>query len=254
MDNLLLPGRAPHMGHGWETRRSRPPGEDWIIVQLGRPGRIDRIDADTHHFKGNYPDRCAIEAIHWPGAPPDALVRSPDWVTIVPKSKLQADAVHPFTPTDAGPWTHVRLRIYPDGGVSRLRVYGTPERETRGGGRPDPLVTRINEDPDLAGTLSRCCGSRRWVAAMVAARPFSSRAHLFGEAERQWWRLGDGDWREAFTHHPRIGADLAQLRAKYANTASWASGEQAGVSGASEEVLQAFGGRPCQHSTTRLRR
>ncbi|MDP2307329.1 MAG: allantoicase [Pseudomonadota bacterium] len=238
MDNLLLPGRAPHMGHGWETRRSRPPGEDWIIVQLGRPGRIDRIDADTHHFKGNYPDRCAIEAIHWPGAPPDALVRSPDWVTIVPKSKLQADAVHAFTPTDAGPWTHVRLRIYPDGGVSRLRVYGSPTPDAAG--RPDPLVTRINEDPDLAGTLSRCCGSRRWVAAMVAARPFSSRAHLFGEAERQWWRLGDGDWKEAFTHHPRIGADLAQLRAKYANTASWASGEQAGVSGASEEVLQAL--------------
>jgi allantoicase len=239
MDNLLLPGRAPHMGHGWETRRSRPPGEDWIIVQLGRAGRIDEIVADTHHFKGNYPDRCAIEAIHWPGAPPDALVRSPDWVTIVPKSKLQADSVHTYVPTDAGPWTHVRLRIYPDGGVSRLRVYGTPDApDTPSTGRPDPLVTRVN-DAD-ADALIRCCGSRRWVAAMQAAGPFQSRAHLFGEAERQWWRLGDGDWKEAFTHHPRIGADVALLRAKYAATADWSAGEQAGIAAASEETIQAL--------------
>ena len=234
MDNLLLPERAVHMGHGWETRRSRPPGEDWIVVQLGRAGRIERVDVDTNHFKGNYPDRCAIETIHWPGATPEALVRSPDWVTIVPNAKLQAHTVHPFTPTDAGPWIHVRLRIYPDGGVSRLRVYGTADDT----GRPDALVARINADPDLAATLGRCCGSRRWVAAMQAARPYSSRAHLFGEAERQWWRLGDGDWKEAFTHHPRIGADLATLRAKYATTADWSSGEQAGLATASDAVLQ----------------
>ena len=75
---------------------------------------------------------------------------------------------------------------------------------------------------------------------MAAERPFSSRAHLYGEAERQWWRLGDGDWKEAFTHHPRIGADLALLRAKYAPTADWASGEQAGIAGASDDVLQAL--------------
>ncbi len=235
MDNLLLPGRAPHMGGGWETRRSRPPGEDWIIVQL-RPGRIDRIHVDTAFFKGNFPDRCAVEAIHWPGAPPDALVRSPDWVPIVPTTKLRADAVHPLTPTDAGPWTHLRLRIYPDGGVSRLRVYGTPDDA----GRPDPLVTRINEDPDLAATLSRVCGSTRWIRGMVAAAPFASRAQLLGEADRLWWRLGDGDWKEAFGHHPRIGADLATLRAKYAATADWSAGEQSGVASASDEVLQAL--------------
>lgn len=237
MDNLLLPGRALHMGHGWETRRSRPPGQDWIIVQLGCPGRIDRIEADTHHFLGNYPDRCALEALHWPGAPPDALVSSPDWVTIVANTRLQGDRVHTFTPTEPGPWTHVRLRIFPDGGVSRLRVYGTPDSR---GGCDDPLVTRVNEDPDIAATLGRCCGSRRWVAAMVAARPFSSRAHLFGEAERQWWRLGDGDWKEAFTHHPRIGSDLALLRAEYAATADWSLSEQSGVPGATDDVLRAL--------------
>ena len=235
MDNLLLPGRAPHMGHGWETRRSRPPGEDWIVVQL-RAGRIDRIEVDTHHFKGNFPDRCAIEAIHWPGAPPDALVRSPDWVTIVPKTKLRADSVHTVLPTDAGPWTHLRLRIYPDGGVSRLRVFGTADDAAR----PDALVTRVNEDADLAATLARVCGAPRWVRGMLAAAPFTSRAQLLGEADRLWWRLGDGDWKEAFTHHPRIGADLATLRAKYAATADWSAGEQAGIAAATEDVLVAL--------------
>ncbi len=231
MDNLLLPGRAPHMGHGWETRRSRPPGEDWIIVALGRAGRIDRIDLDTHHFKGNYPDRCTIEALSWPGAPPDSLVRSRDWVAIVPSTKLRADAVHPLTPTDPGPWTHLRLRIMPDGGVSRLRVYGTPDDS----GRPDPLVVAVNTaSPAL---LLRCCGAPRWVAAMTAARPFTSRAHLFGEAERLWWRLGDGDWIQAFAHHPRIGADLATLRAKYATIADWSVSEQSGLGSAEEETL-----------------
>jgi allantoicase len=233
MDNLLLPGRAPHMGNGWETRRSRPPGDDWIIVQL-RSGRIDRIDVDTHHFKGNFPDRCAIDAIHWPGAPPDALVRSPDWVEIALRTKLRADSVHSVIPTDVGPWTHLRLRIFPDGGVSRLRVWGAPDDS----GRPDALVTAINEHPDLQGALSRVCGSRRWVRAMLAQAPFHSRAHLFGEADRQWWRLGDGDWREAFSHHPRIGADIATLRAKYASTADWSAGEQAGVASASDAVLE----------------
>jgi allantoicase len=234
MDNLLLPGRAPHMGHGWETRRSRPPGEDWIVVKLGRSGRIDRIDVDTHHFKGNYPDRCAIDAIAWPDAPPEALTRSRDWVTIVPSAKLRADSVHPLPVTDAGPWSHLRLRILPDGGVSRLRVWGTPDDT----GRPDALVAAVNAASEAQ--LLRACGSSRWVAAFAAARPFPSRAALFGEAERLWWRLGDGDWLEAFTHHPRIGADLATLRAKYATTADWSLGEQAGVAQAGEDVLQAL--------------
>jgi allantoicase len=237
MDNLLLPGRAPHMGHGWETRRSRPPGQDWIIVQLGQPGRIERLDVDTAHFKGNYPDRCAVDAICWPGAPPEALTRSPDWVNVVPSTKLRADMGHLLSLTSTGPWTHLRLRIFPDGGVSRLRAYGTPD-PAFAGVAPDPLVTAVNAAD--AAVLTRCNGSHRWVEAMLAAGPFVSRAHLFGEAERLWWRLGDGDWKEAFTHHPRIGADLATLRAKYARTADWSAGEQAGIAGAADDTLRAL--------------
>ncbi|MFY1830456.1 2-oxo-4-hydroxy-4-carboxy-5-ureidoimidazoline decarboxylase [Myxococcus fulvus] len=85
--------------------------------------------------------------------------------------------------------------------------------------------------------LARCCGASRWADAMTKARPFRDAEHLFSEASSQWSRTGPEDWREAFTHHPRIG-DVASLRAKFAATANWSSQEQGGVSGAGEEVLQ----------------
>jgi allantoicase len=128
-ENLILPGRAANMGGGWETRRRRGPGFDWAIVQLGRPGTIQRIDVDTHHYKGNYPDRCSIEACHAPDRLLDVLdMASVAWTTIVPESRLQADTRHPFEReiVERGPWSHVRLNVFPDGGVSRLRVWGKP--------------------------------------------------------------------------------------------------------------------------------
>ena len=75
---------------------------------------------------------------------------------------------------------------------------------------------------------------------MSAIRPFQSRTHLHGESERCWWALGDEDWREAFSHHPKIGADLDTLRAKFSSTATWSAGEQAGVEAASENTLAAL--------------
>jgi allantoicase len=240
MNNLLLPGRSAYMGGGWETRRSRPPGEDWIIVALCGPGEVDRITLDTGHFKGNFPDRAAVDALYWPGALPHALIGHPDWQEILPSSKLRADDERTFAIAKKGPWTHVRLRILPDGGVARMRVWG--KRTERTPSEADALLTRLNTaSPDeAAAMLARCCGARRWVTAMVAGRPYTSRTHLFGAADAAWWRLGDGDWREAFTHHPRIGADVAALRAKFATTADWSAGEQAGVAGADEAVIQAL--------------
>ncbi|MFP2905705.1 2-oxo-4-hydroxy-4-carboxy-5-ureidoimidazoline decarboxylase [Pyxidicoccus sp. 3LFB2] len=85
--------------------------------------------------------------------------------------------------------------------------------------------------------LLRCCGSSRWADGMVRSRPFRDAEHLFAESAWLWKQTGPEDWREAFTHHPRIG-DVSQLRAKFASTASWSSQEQGGVSGADEAVLQ----------------
>ncbi|MFT5682330.1 MAG: allantoicase [Myxococcota bacterium] len=238
MNNLLRAEEPEDMGGGWETRRSRPPGDDWVILALGRTGRLTALTVGTLHFKGNYPDQCSIEAIRWPDAPAHALIDSPDWTTIVPSTPLRAHHNHRLPVTDGGPWTHLRLRIVPDGGVSRLRAWGTSD-DTPG---TDPLLTQLNDaTPDAArAILTRCCGARRWVDAMVTARPFVSRAHLHGTAEVAWWRLAPSDWREAFTHHPRIGTDRAKLREKFAATADWAEGEQAGVQGASEETIEAL--------------
>ena len=130
MNNLLLPGRAADMSGGWETRRRRGLGHDWILIKLGAPGTVDVLEVDTNHFKGNYPDRCAVDAIAAPDARITDLIASPAWVPILPETKLRAHERH-FLPAisgggagTAGPATHLRLSIFPDGGVSRLRAWG----------------------------------------------------------------------------------------------------------------------------------
>ncbi|MFL6594828.1 MAG: allantoicase [Chthoniobacterales bacterium] len=127
MNNLIMPGRSEDMGDGWETKRRRGPGYDWIILKLGTPGSIGTIEVDTNHFKGNYPDTCSIEGCN---ASPTASVEELQkvcWLEILPRTKLQADTRHFFEKELAatGEFTHLRLNIYPDGGVSRLRVWGT---------------------------------------------------------------------------------------------------------------------------------
>ena len=240
MTNLVLPGESPIMSNGWETRRSRPPGMDWIILRLGQPGEIERITLQTHHFRGNYPDRAAVDGLYWPDAPPSQLVNHPDWAEILPSTRMRAHDSVDVSIAAPGPWTHVRLRIIPDGGISRLRVWGRPSE--RSPADATGLVATLNGlgEAEASEVLARSCGSRRWVNAMLKLRPFGSLTQLLGEAERAWWGLGDGDWREAFTHHPKIGADPASLRAKFGATADWAKGEQAGVTGASDAIIEAL--------------
>jgi allantoicase len=120
--NLIMPGRAADMGDGWETKRRRGPGHDWTIIKLGRPGHIHRVEVDTSHFKGNFPESCSLEACNVP----DAITEAP-WATVLPRTKLQAHTRHFFDQEllDTGVASHLRFSIFPDGGVSRLRVYGT---------------------------------------------------------------------------------------------------------------------------------
>lgn len=127
LQNLIAPGRPANMGGGWETRRRRGPGYDWVIVQLGAPALIQKISVETEHYKGNYPDRCSIDACHAPQALMQNLIAGKvEWNEILQPSKLEADAVRVFESElkPAGPATHVRMNIYPDGGISRLRVLG----------------------------------------------------------------------------------------------------------------------------------
>lgn len=89
------------------------------------------------------------------------------------------------------------------------------------------------------GELLRCCGCERWAAEVLASRPFQDKAALLAASDAAWARMGEPDWREALSHHPRIGGKDA-LREKFAATRAWAKGEQAGAASASEKVLDAL--------------
>jgi allantoicase len=125
--SLLLPGRGVNMGDGWETRRRREPGNDWCILELGQAGVIEAIEVDTCHFKGNYPDRCSIQATRGPGGTVESIVtQSMFWPVLLPEQKLQMDHQHHYRDEIVlrQPVSHVRFNIFPDGGVARLRLRG----------------------------------------------------------------------------------------------------------------------------------
>lgn len=130
--SLLMPGRGVNMGDGWETRRRREPGNDWAIIALAHPGVVKRIEVDTAHFKGNFPDRCSIQAAYVTGGTDTSLVtQAMFWPVLLDEQKLQMDKQHYFEGevNELGPVTHVRFNIIPDGGVSRLRLWGILDRE-----------------------------------------------------------------------------------------------------------------------------
>ena len=130
---ILTPGRGLNMGDGWETRRRRGPGNDWIVIALGAAGHPGKIEIDTAHFKGNYPDRCSIQASHVEGGTDaDIVAASETWPLLMDEQRLQMDHIHVFDSgafEDLGPITHIRLNIFPDGGISRVRVFGTLAQE-----------------------------------------------------------------------------------------------------------------------------
>ncbi|MER3497474.1 MAG: allantoicase [Chitinophagaceae bacterium] len=127
MQNLIMPGRGINMGDGWETKRNRTPNNrDWVIVQLAHEGLIEKVLIDTCHFKGNYPDSCLIEGCRLNDQQEKINWDKVKWQIILPQSKLQADHEHFFEKeiVNHGPFTHARLSIFPDGGVSRIRLFG----------------------------------------------------------------------------------------------------------------------------------
>ena len=138
MRNLLTPGRGVNMGDGWETARRRRPGHDRVVIALAHRGEIDRVEIDTAHFKGNYPDRISLQGADLAGRAVDVATiddLSNAWPELLPAQKMQADQIRTLrdeiTPT--GPITHVRMNLFPDGGVSRLRLYGRIVRRRSAG-------------------------------------------------------------------------------------------------------------------------
>lgn len=173
---------------GWETRRRREPGHDWALVRLGMPGVIRGVVIDTAWFKGNYPPHASVEAASVEGHPSPAELQAAEWVEILPSADLKGDAEHHFEVADDGRYTHVRLNIYPDGGVARLRVHGEP--------RPD-LSVYEGLGLDLAalqnGALVTTCSNEFYSAPNNALAPGLARHQAEGwETARR--RDGGNDW------------------------------------------------------------
>ena len=219
--NLIMPGRAPNMSDGWETKRRRGPGHDWVVVQLACEATVRRIELDTKHFKGNFPDTASIDAKRGDG----------EWEELLPRTKMLADTRHLFVDElqPVGPVTHLRLNVFPDGGVSRMRVHALPTEQGRGDAAARHIDTLIS---DLAfAELRHCCASNEWVQAMMEARPFGSWQNLVQTADKTWTKLGREAWLEAFSAHPRIGEKKADR---------FSTGEQAGTASASTETMSAL--------------
>ncbi|MCV7280626.1 allantoicase [Mycolicibacterium flavescens] len=198
-ENLINPGpagfRPATFGHkgqvydGWETRRRREPGHDEAIVRLGLPGVVRGIVVDTGWFKGNYPPEVSVEALEIQGYPPaDQIAAEPGWQTLVGRVKVYGDTRNPFEVTDGNRWTHVRLSIYPDGGVARLRVHGE--------GKPD--LHPLSAGPvDLAalesGGLVLDCSNRFYSSPHNII--FPGLAQVMGDGWETARRRDDGnDW------------------------------------------------------------
>ena len=127
-ENIIAPGKAKNMGDGWETRRSRGKNFDWLIIKFGKSGLIKKLEIDTHHFKGNYPDTCSIQTANIAkNVSNNFIVRnSKKWKYILNKSKLSANKKHVFKKflLRRNKENLLRINIYPDGGISRIRAFG----------------------------------------------------------------------------------------------------------------------------------
>ena len=127
-ENILAPGTGKNMGDGWETRRSRGKIFDWLILKCAAPGKINKIQIDTHHFKGNYPDKCSLQAAYLNNKISDKNIvrRSANWKLLLNKVKLQAHKKHNFHNKllKNKKVNYIRINIFPDGGISRFRAFG----------------------------------------------------------------------------------------------------------------------------------
>ncbi|HCT77161.1 MAG TPA: allantoicase [Micromonosporaceae bacterium] len=124
---VFSPKTFDHNGQiydGWETRRRREPGHDWVIVRLGAPGIVRGIVVDTAFFIGNYPPHCTVSAARVDGYPSPAELSEVQWTPLLEFEPLKGDTANHFAVNDERTYTHVRLAIHPDGGVARLRVHG----------------------------------------------------------------------------------------------------------------------------------
>jgi allantoicase len=195
--NLIMPQPATHeisaFGHtgkvydGWETRRRREPGFDWAIVRLGVPGIIHGVVVDTAFFKGNYPPYVSVDATSVEGYPAIEVFDRVPWVSLVPQSPCEGDTENYYPIDNPKRWTHVRLNIFPDGGVARLRVHGEVV--------VDPRFLTTTVDLLALENGGRLLGTSDAFYSTPENLILASRAQLMGEGWENARRRGPGnDW------------------------------------------------------------
>jgi allantoicase len=126
-ENILAPGKAKNMGDGWETRRRRGKGFDWLILNSLDGKEIDKIEISTHHFKGNFPSHCSLQVAYLPNSKNSKqIVKSSKWKYLLKDAKLSANKVHVFKNNlmKKDKINFIKINIFPDGGISRFRIYG----------------------------------------------------------------------------------------------------------------------------------
>jgi allantoicase len=221
-ENAIRPGHATRMTDGWETRRRRGGGCDWLLLSLAAPGRVRQFHLDTMHFVGNAPGAVRLTAVDSTD-PAFHGVDAAGWPELLPRTSVQPDTRHWFG-ASAGLATgrtvdRVRLELLPDGGVGRVRLWGVPTAD----GRAAAGLAWWNLLPprDAARQVRGCCASTAWAAALAAERPVTDVAALCAASERIVRGLEWDDVLAALAGHPRIGDRPADPAAR---------GEQAGVS------------------------
>ena len=195
--NLIMPHKATHaiedFGHtgkvydGWETRRRREPGFDWAVIRLGVPGIVHGVVVDTAFFKGNYPPHISVEATSVEGYPDTDVLETVPWITLVAKTDCQGDTENHYEVHDHRRWTHIRLNIFPDGGVARFRVHGEVV--------VDPRFLTTTVDLLAQENGGRLLDTSDAFYSTPANLILSNRARIMGEGWENARRRGDGnDW------------------------------------------------------------
>lgn len=215
--NMLRHTDPQGMWDGWETKRRRGAGFDWVVFDLGMPGEITRFVVDTRHFKGNAPGWVSVQ-----------VNDNDQWSEVVTREPVAPHEVNSISLSDGIRASQAKLEIHPDGGVARFRVMGWPDIEAAGHKRIEYLNSL--HPSDARSFFRTACASHGWVDAMTEARPFGSPSQVLAVASSSFDALVESDWLEAFAGHPRIGERGDAV----------ANAEQSASRGASKDVMMSL--------------
>lgn len=214
--NLVMPREPQSVDLGWQTKRRRGSGNDWAVARLAGPGQIHSLTLDTAHFRDNCPAQASLDASCSQDPGDD------DWFELLSPQTMIGDTEHSFRAElqDNTAILWVRLNIFPDGGMARLRVWGTLSEQ--GFTQARLLYLNSSRPSTLRDLFKEVCHSEKWAEEMSRSAPFTDLNDLLKKGARAWSKCSEPDWKQALDGHPRIGSK-AKGRGL---SAQWSKGEQ----------------------------